>query len=690
MKKILTKFNINLPALPIAPPHHLPDKATLLLLAGVIGIAVIAHFSIASMMIGVFALCVFLLKCVVIWRGAKSPSQWLMLALTIISLVMIIHSYGGWSGQKPGISFLVLLVTMKFLESKSVRDYFVVCLILYFLTASSFLFNASIPGILLVIAYTIAITGLLFKLNNPAPVNTLTVFKASTVLMTKAIPLALFLFFFFPRIDGDFGFLPSLDKSSNSLEDSLVAGDLSTKAFDDNLVFIAHFADGIPPMHRLYWRAKVMEEEINFAWQISRPNQYSSANRKVAQQMHLAAQKESQGTRYSIIHEPTFDTSLPYLDYVENYDKGRINHDYTVKIPIKERNSLTYSGVSSLIPTFDNTGLPLEPLTTTESNPTARIQALLTSIRQNHSTELDRANAVYDYFKKNEFNYSLEPPELDEINPLDNFLFGTKTGYCEHYASAFTTLLRWLDIPSRVVVGYHGGRVNNRGNFIEVSYADAHAWSEAYIDNTWVRFDATGALSPERIEFGMEALREMWDNDQFGNDNAKALSDFLNPTGSALLWKKINENWSNLQYQWKKWVIDYDFETQKELLSKIGLNTKNSLYTLLIILSVGVLLMLLFYFWQLLPKSQNHTELQKAYYRFLKKVQRSGINAELCDTPNEITAKIQQHHPELKTQVANIADLYNDLSYGQSKEASKINKLNTLIRNLKIKKIQTI
>ncbi len=691
MRKLLAKFNINLPPMPTAPPSHTPSHQTLVQLAAIITVALVMHFSIASVMIASFSVAVFGLKCVILWKRLKSPSQWLMILLTILSIGLILMSYGGWSGQTAGISFLVLLVSLKFLESQTVRDYFVVCLILYFLAASSFLFNSSLPSILLVVAYTITITALLFKITNPAPINAISALKASSGLVLKAIPLALFLFFFFPRLQGDFGFLPSLDKGETSLENSLVAGEMASSAFSTELAFQAKFEGPIPPTSRLYWRAKVMNEEVNFAWQVSLSNLITPNNTRIAQQMREQAAPEPSDTKYEILHQSSSDLFLPYLDFVRSYSKGRVNYDYSVSVKRSDQGTFSYSGTSSLAPSFTTDEPALAPLIATESRPTARIQALLSEITDNYTSDAARANAVYEYFRNNEFSYSLLPPGLDEFTPLDDFLFNTRTGYCEHYASAFTTLLRWLKIPSRVVVGYQGGTVNRTGNFVAVSYSDAHAWSEAYINNTWVRYDPTAVISPERIEFGMDALRELWDNDLIGsNATGQALSDFLNPSGTTRAWRKMLESWSNVQYQWKKWVVDYDFETQQELLSKFGLSAKNSLTSLVLILSSGVFILLSLYFWQLLPKPKKRSELQKVYANYLKKIKKSGLLVEQSDTPNEVARRLLLTHPALKTQIASITSGYNELSYGPKKTDSRdrLSELNQAIRQLTIKRIK--
>ena len=93
-------------------------------------------------------------------------------------------------------------------------------------------------------------------------------------------------------------------------------------------------------------------------------------------------------------------------------------------------------------------------------------------------------------------------------NPIDEFLFETKRGYCEHYASSFTVLMRLADIPARVVTGYQGGEINPIDNYMTLRQSDAHAWSEVYLGKMgWVRVDPTAAIPPGNIEDSADAIR---------------------------------------------------------------------------------------------------------------------------------------------------------------------------------------
>jgi len=667
VKILLDKFNISLPPLPVSPPTHAADRTALLQLAAIIGLAVSTHFSIANPVVAVFALIVFILKTAIIWRRKRTPPRLFMMLLTILSLGMVVFFYGGWNGQTAGISFLVLLVSLKFLESRSLRDYYIVCIILYFLAASTFLFDSSIISIFVVVLYTIAITTILFRISNPTPTKTVDSIKASSMIIAKSLPLALILFFFFPRISGDFGFLPSQDESrGNTLNDSLVAGDLSSNAFSTELAFRVEFEGPVPDRSQLYWRSKTMPIERTFAWEVLPP---SPADFKSAKVKQNAANIDSGQVAYKILHEPSTDSFLPYLDYVAGYSKGVILDDYSVYNRRPNNRLIRYYGASTFSPSLPKTNQAGSPkLVSTESRPTARLLSLLSEFRNNASTNEELVDIVYQYFVDNQFNYSLEPPLLDDFTPLDDFIFNTKTGYCEHFASAFTILMRWLGIPSRIVVGYQGGVLNNTGNYLEVRYSDAHAWSEVWVNDQWQRVDPTATVSPERIEFGMDALLELWDGGFLNRGRSgRALSNYLNPTGMARYARKISETWKNIGYQWNKWIVDYDKETQQELLEKMGFNASNNAYILVIIMIVCAGVLMLFYFWQLIPKAVRREELQRSYLRFTNKFKKHNIIKELADTPSEFAKKALVHFPQHAKEIDLITEQYQQLRYGRNR-----------------------
>lgn len=689
IRRLFAHFNIVLPPSPIAPPTHQPLLSTLLQLAVLIGLAIGFHFTIADTTIAIYALLVYVIKLILITSKSEhvAPPQTIIMLLTIVCIGLIVLLYGGWNGQRAGISFLVLLVSLKFLESRTLRDYYVVCLILFFLAASSFLFNASIVNIFIIMIYTLAITAIMFKLSNPNPIDWKSSLVAAGGVVTKALPIALLLFLFFPRISGNFGFLPSQDQGQfdNELSNTLIAGDMATAAFNNQLAFRVEFDGPIPANQNLYWRSKVMPFEDNFAWSVRSPDPQEIRNAQEKLDYLSSLENQQNISRYTILHEQSTDIFIPYLDYPVNFSRGNLLNDFSIWQRRPAAGTFTYEGKSIATSNFNEpTQINTDQLLQSISQPSARTQALLNRWRQQSRNPIELAQIVLRHFNANGFAYSLIPPTLSESDPIDDFLFNTKTGYCEHYAAVFTTVMRWLGVPARVVVGYQGGLRNQSGEYLEIRYSDAHAWSEIYVNQSWQRVDPTAAISPDRIEFGMDALMSAWESGQFTGFAASGLADFLNPTGTERYLRLLRDQWSNLGYQWNKWVVNYNSDTQKELLSSLGLQTRHTYRYLLLIMCLSVGGFMAFYFWRLLPKRIKRGEAQELYLQFIDRFKKLDIVKSPADTPNDFAQKANQLCPNQKDQINAITKAYIQLRY--SKRGFDLGRFKQMVKQFKLLK----
>ncbi|MFT6048159.1 MAG: hypothetical protein ACI9WC_003877 [Arenicella sp.] len=687
----LNKFKISLPPLPTPPPVHAADRISLLQLSALVLVAVLIHFTIAKPIIGIYALIVWALKTFSVYKAGSNPPRLLVLLLTIMSFALVLVLYGGWNGQRAGISFLVLLVSLKFLESKTLRDYYMVCLILFFLASSSFLFNSSLSSIFLVLGYSVLVTTVMIRITNPTPTPLWETIRAAGSFMLRALPLAILLFFFFPRIQGNFGFIPSQDEArgDNKLNDSLLAGDFANRAFDNSLAFRVEFDGATPEYEARYWRAKVMTKEQNFQWSVELPTaQDIKAAKSRPPQAFNPQWAAAERFTYEVIHEPSGDSFVPFLDYAWNQTIGTQLDDHSVYLDNNVDSVFAYRAVSSSATTIRSEGLiNFGALTRTQSIPKARTLALLSQWRAQTSSDQELIEHVYQYFEQPQFTYTLLPPELGD-NPVEEFLFEVQSGYCEHYASIFTILMRWLEIPSRVVVGYQGGSQNEVGGFIEVRYSDAHAWSEVWVDGSWQRVDPTAAISPDRIIYGMDALMSIWDGVPLnGNSTGRALSNYLNPTGFAKTFRQLTDSWGNIGYQWNKWVVNYDFDAQRQLLSALGLKHRNSLYTLVALVIIGTILFMLFYFWQLFPRAIRIAPAQQVYLDFVSRFKRHDLVKQPSDTPNEFAAKAKSKFPQQAQEIGDINNAYVQIRYGQDQvnSSNQIESFKQQVKRFKLK-----
>jgi len=276
-------------------------------------------------------------------------------------------------------------------------------------------------------------------------------------------------------------------------------------------------------------------------------------------------------------------------------------------------------------------------------------------------SRLGSPEAVLDqairHFKQNDFSYTLKPVLLGE-NPVDDFLFGTKSGYCEHFASAFAFLMRAADVPARVVVGYLGGDRNPYGNYLIIKQYHAHAWVEVFLDNQgWVRVDPTALVVPERVFMGLA--------DSLLSED---LPDFLTRTGIGQLssyLRRMTYMWDAVNLQWNAWFMEYSRTEQMFLL--VGFYKKIAWQQVLWGLGVGALLTgLVVMGWIKFKRNKSAGDkdpVKEAYDLFCHKLERVGIFREPSQGPVDFAGMAGMMHRELKESIERISHEYIALRY---------------------------
>ena len=224
---------------------------------------------------------------------------------------------------------------------------------------------------------------------------------------------------------------------------------------------------------------------------------------------HTQQKLDFLGTRYAyrVTLEPHSNPWWFALDMVQSSPSRQVMYtaDYQLIAMEPVTRQTTYDAVSY---THTRSRDKLSPMT-------RRLNLALPESRNSRSEKFARAmhaqagsdmayiSAVLEYFRSNGFEYTLTPPRLD-YDSVDDFMFNTRKGFCGHFASAFTDLMRAAGVPARVVTGYLGGEWNPFGEFFIVRQSDAHAWSEVWLDGRgWVRVDPTAVVAPERLHRGI-------------------------------------------------------------------------------------------------------------------------------------------------------------------------------------------
>jgi transglutaminase-like putative cysteine protease len=293
-------------------------------------------------------------------------------------------------------------------------------------------------------------------------------------------------------------------------------------------------------------------------------------------------------------------------------------------------------------------------------------------------------NAALQYFNGNSFYYTLSPPPLVGNDPVGQFLFDSRRGYCEHYAGAFTGLMRAAGVPARVVTGYQGGELNPQGGYFIITQADAHAWAEVWLDGRgWVRVDPTGAVAPERIEYGAAALRRMLSEGATpGQLSQSDLRRIIELDWVARALRQARLTWDLVNQGWNEWFLQFDRESQFDLLRLIGFRTPTWVQLAGVLVS-GVLLFTLLFAAVVLWRRRPVDPVLRAYRTFCARLARAGVARAPGEGPLDYARRAALALPALRPDIEHFTGLYVNLRYGDAAAAPQQQELIARLRRFR-------
>ena len=639
-------------------------RSLILLLCSVIFVTAPHIKNLPPLLVGFFLLSVFWFAAG-IWQSRYFPKRWLLFVLTLVGVGLLFKQLHGVFGRDAGTALIVVALGLKLLEIRSKRDAILIVYLAFIVVSSVFLYEQSIlMAAYMPLAAMLLLVTLIALHANQAP--TPFAFKTASMILLQALPLAMVIFVFFPRLEAPrWLWLKDENKASSGLSNTLEPGSIGELSLSDALVFRVRFTDKIPPPPQRYWRGPVYSKTDGVSWSAS-PNDHQSS----------AVELSGESYSYTIMMEPQKESWVFALEMPESFDGSLRKNAYQQLLTSKPPDERAEYRVTSR-PVY-NTGA-LSP-SEREANlqlpakPSNRQRALIEALQGFAGQPETFIQNLLQHFRTEQFYYTLTPPVMLN-DPIDTFLFETRTGFCSHYATAFVYLLRIAGIPARVVGGYQGGEVNKVGHFLEVRQADAHAWSEAWLEHKgWVRFDPTAAIAPERIERGV-------------NVDLQIASGAVNfgivvTRSEALDWlKRSRQLWQSLDYNWQRWVINYNTLNQNQFLQSLGIFDIASLAQGLV---VSLLLITLPLSWWLLSdKGRSVDKTLRLYLRFCSKLARAGIRIGNSEGAKDFAERAVTLRPDLAGQIKEITRLFIRLRYEAQADESDFQALKKAIRKFK-------
>ncbi|HXR56930.1 MAG TPA: DUF3488 and transglutaminase-like domain-containing protein [Casimicrobiaceae bacterium] len=486
---------------------------------------------------------------------------WALAVVAFAIALLIRKQFGYFVGRDPCVAFLYVLIGIKFLEVRTLRDGTLLVCLAIFLLITPFFYSQSPLAAVAALPAVLATGAALEALgsSHATPVSARSVRKAwvrTATMIAQGLPIAAALFLLFPRLASPLWGLPADRAAATGLSDRMSPGSISELSLSDAVAFRVDF-DGAPPPSRLrYWRGPVLSLFNGREWRALSPRAGGRLLEGNAPSVRYTVTLEANDHPWLFALD--FPSTVPEIDAdggarasaggLAGYSREQ---QFLTRGPVTQ--TLRYTLTSLLVDSYpvasafemqQNARMP-------PGNP--RTIDFARSLRERFPDDRRYISAVLKWFRDEPFFYTLAPPLLEESQPVDEFLFDTRRGFCEHFASAFVVLLRAAGIPARVVTGYQGGEINPRGGYLIVRQSDAHAWAEAVIDGRWQRFDPTAAVAPSRIERGL-----------FGSVPAgDPVPLFAREDGSWL--KNLQLTLDAINHQWQRNVVQFNRDRQRAL-----------------------------------------------------------------------------------------------------------------------------
>ena len=588
------------------------------------------------------------------WRQWRLPPRWLLVLLVIAGTAGVFMQYRTTLGRTPGIALLVVFLGLKLMELRSARDAVALALLCYFLVFGQFLFTQTIPTALMACLTVIVTTAALLAASDDRPQPQQQIRRAGLMLV-QALPFMLLLFLLFPRVQGPLWGIPQ-DRFSavSGLSDTMSPGSIAQLSRSDAIAFRVQFKGEVPPQSQLYWRGPVMPSFDGRSW-------------RVAQTVGAYSEIPYAGIGAPVDYEVTLEPHGKFWLFALELPatlppESALTSDYQpiARQAVRNRMRYTQSAWPEAIAGLNDPPSILRSALALPRDGNPRMRAVSAGWRAQHGNDGAAILAeAENLFNRQLLIYTLNPPLLG-TDMVDEFLFDTKRGFCEHFAAAFVFALRAAGVPARVVAGYQGGEVNPVDGYLVVRQYDAHAWAEVWLAGRgWVRIDPTAISAPSRINNNLAAAVPAGEGLPF-----LARGD--------LAWlKELRHRLDAVTNGWNQWVLGYNPQRQRDLLASLGLKEPDwrSMTAVLSVLCGVVMLGLTAW---ILRNRLRVDPVLAAWRRFTDRLARRGIVWQAWEGPLAFAERAARQAPNHAGSITAIAALYARLRYAPDPQPGEL------------------
>lgn len=603
------------------------------------------------------------------WRarsGSAAPKQGSSAGRIVLVLVLTgaaLVSFRTHGSLGAAATLLVVMAALKLSETRRLRDWLIIIAAALFLLLAACLDAQSLWRMPLYAVELWLLCTALYALGagSPAP-PVRTLLKSAGKSLGAALPLAVLLFLFFPRLSGAFWALPQQDEALTGLGDELSPGSITQLVQSEEPALRVRFDEGLPPAAERYWRGPVLHDFDGYTWRrrrglMGQPPRLLPLGRPYSYEVTLEPNE----------HDVLIALDLPFRapEAVRSVLTGLDYQLITARPLLRTLNYRLVSypehrSIDRLTGAARQVDLRLPP----GRNP--RSLQLAQQLRARAPSDAAYVALVLDYLRHGGYRYTLTPPPLD-FDSVDDLLFHTRQGFCGHYASAFATLMRAGGVPARVVTGYLGGEWNRFGHYLLIRQSDAHAWTEVWLDGRgWTRVDPT-AVVDSNLGMQLSGLASLFQVRQRLQRDP---------------WLRVSvQAWQAMNAWWQDRVVSFNMNKQLDLLGRMGFGERQW-QSLIELLAVGGALWLALIAWGLRPRDWRQAEDPLAHcWRLLERKLGGEVSPRAPhEGPIAFAQRVGQEHPQLARRLHIFARRYAQLRYGPTPTANELEHFRRAVR----------